>query len=307
MMDVMGGVLSECPINIVNNDQNCGLSSKHAKVLGAPKTTSFSGLFFKCMSADHTCAVIAKLSAEVKITPEATSEQTTISVSMAALVPLLKSIDRKYSLQLYFRHGSTKMYIKSATSCKGGHFSTKSLETLEYDQPEFAIDDIRYHYTVELDLNTFHNIIRVANSLKSSYLRIRVYEQAVGTRSFFVTNTYGESSSDENVFLSDTKVQDEAKVFSVHPPDDNDVSGVDPATISRKSLVCKYNGVFAVQYIESLLKHLEDPTVILRLSADADTPMTLTSVFGDEDSFVSFVLASKNDEEFPDELESFKP
>ena len=319
MISVLESLLEEAPMSFIAPGYECEMSRATQQKLVSEDvpSTPFSGLYFKCIDASHTCLVIGKLSANVQIAKGTPIEDANITVPMNVLSSHLKSIDGGSTVQLFTTDNDPSLMIRSSSSMQSMHFRTTSINTTSTAQHDFDISGISYDFTVEFDLRTFQNILRIAKLIKSEFIRIRVLVMPQSTdvennptRTFLVINTYGLTSSDEHVFCSNTVDTSDDHVIVVKNAEDTiDIKDPnnDPANILGSSLVSKYSGIFASDHLSSFLRNLEQPIVTLRISANMCHPMILTSALGDGHSFISFVLAAKEDmEAFPDTLVSFK-
>ena len=313
MIAVLESLLDEAPLTFIGPGHECEMTrdtQQKLVSLKAPKTT-FSGFYFKCIDKSHTCLVVGKLAAQVVICSKAQPEDTTVTVPMNVFASHLRSIDGSSSVQLYTTAVDAKLMIKSSSSLQSSHFRTMAINTTASEQDTFDISGISYDFTIEFDLRTFQKILRTAKIIKSDFIRLRVLALPdEHSRTFLVINTHGACSSDEHVFCSNTMDTKDKHIIVVKSADtvlDIRDSTYDPANVEASSLVCKYSGLFATEYLNNFTCNLEQPTLLIRVSADVRNPMIITSYFGDEHSFVTFVLSSKEEAEaFPDTLGSFK-
>jgi hypothetical protein len=293
MIDVMNGILVDCPITIVGPGFKCDLSESTQKKLckglsqqeESDEGDNFSGFLFKCLDASHTCLVIAKLAAQVLIDKSVTQGDTRLNVPVSLLSSLLKSVDSSSTVHLYIKHGSPTLNLKAVSSTNSMHYNIMGISTKDFVEQEFDISDLSYDYTLEIDLNTFQKIVRTAKHINSDFLRIRILTEKSkkkNTRSFLVVQSYGSFSSDEHVFCSNTtKDEDSRKTIVIKNADlDIDDGANDPANVSISQLDELYNGLFPLEFLSCFLRNLEQPVVLMRIASEEDKPIILTSFFG---------------------------
>ena len=272
----------------------------------------FSGMALTTIDSRHSCIVIAKLQGNVAVSTsvEVKEDDLCFCVNVSMFLTHLKSIGADKRITMYGIRGSSKLYILVQSPINAGHSRVMALSTLNKDaDTEFDVSDINYVHLVEMDLFQLRNIIKLAKGISSDHIRIRIMERPPTVGGIHVTylliHIYGENSYDEHCFCSSTEVQVEGKTKSmVIKNSDMVTEEAEPCRIRKADLTETFNHVFAVDYLHCFLKSLDRHTITLRFSPTK--PMIMTSSLGDEHSFVSFLLAPReNDDDLPDVVRSF--
>ena len=272
----------------------------------------FSGMALTTIDSRHSCIVIAKLQGSVVVSTrvEVNGDDLCFCVNVSMFLTHLKSIGADKRITMYGIRGSSKLYMLVQSPINAGHSRVMALSTLNKDaDTEFDVSDIDYVHLVEMDLFQLRNIIKLAKGISSDHIRIRILERPPTVGGIHVTylliHIYGENSYDEHCFCSSTEVQAEGKTKSmVIKNSDMVTEEAEPCRIRKSDLTETFNHVFAVDYLHCFLKSLDRHTITLRFSPTK--PMIMTSSLGDEHSFVSFLLAPReNDDDLPDVVRSF--
>jgi hypothetical protein len=317
IVEVLGSVLTNCTWSVITPKENFDQKSVSKSQLSAdPNPESFSGLYVECIDAQHCCIVFAKLQGDVVINQELlkegkiSKEDMTFCVSMPLLLTHIKSVSSNNCLQVFKKATGSRLHMKVFSPVPGRHFRLMTLDTLNKEREGFEVSDIDYDYTVEFNLFELRNIVKMAKGINCDHLRFRIMERKIHSPDnvcYFVVHIYGETSYDEQVFCSNTSIdvgQKSQGKSMVIKNAEMTLADHDPAQVKLSDLEDKYNNIFAVEYLNSFLKALNQHTIVLRLAPDR--PMIMTSSLGDEHSFVSFVLAPReNDDDLPNIVHSF--
>jgi len=191
-----------------------------------------------------------------------------------------------------------------------------TLGTLNKDSDTFGVNDINFPHTLEFDLGEFRNIVKFAKNINCDNVRFRILETAnrgkqktqPNHRSYFIVHIYGENSYDEQCFCSVTDVSVDKDKASTIVIKNSELTSFDedPINVCIDDLDEKFNNIFAVEYLNSFLKAVDRHTVTLRLAQDR--PMTMTTCMGDAESFLTYMLAPKLDNEsLPNIIQCFAP
>lgn len=289
MLEVMGSVLKDCLFTATREE------------------SGFSGLSVQCIDDRHCCIVMAKLQCELLVADES-STKFTFCVPVNVLLTHVKSISSNYCLKIYQTNDSPDLKLQ-VTSPVVSHSRSMSIATLQKENNPFDVDDINYDFSVEKDLGEFQRILKMAKAINCDHIRIRILEKNTNPKMhFLIMHVYGENSYDEHCFASLTEIKDNnenGKIIMKSTENAIGSSMVDPGKISISELKETFNSVFGVDYLNSFIRSLDRHTVIMRLAPKR--PLVLVSSLGDENSFVSIILAPRNDDDqFPNEIHSFK-
>lgn len=310
-------MLTDCTFKI----ENANRTKEFPQDPSYPTLPSFSGLSLEAMDNSHTCVIFGKVQAEVTVyggdgtnkqedDSKQVAEYMSFCVSVNLFATHIKSVDPSHTLWIYRIKGSSDLFIKSMSSTNGCNWRVMSISTLCQDAQTFNINDIRYNYTLEFDLGELRNIVKFAKSINCADVRIRILEHKTLTRSnqsgheqrhsFCIVHVYGEASYDECCFCSSTDVTNETTTMIIK---NSDIS-VNPMNVRLADLEEKFNEIYPINYLLSFLKAVDRHTITMRLAPDA--PMNMTTSMGDAQSFLTYMLAGKQDKDIhPNIIQSF--
>ena len=289
MIEVMNGLLENCPMQILCSPE-------------------FTGVQFKCLDSSHTCAISAKLSASVLKSDKCTPEDMCICVPVALLSSHVKSVDNGSSVHMFVKEGSSNLMIKAVSPTNNMHFRTMSIKVMEWSTQNFDLATLTHDLTLQVDLRTLQKICKTAKLINCDYMRIRIFVDKKETnRSFFVVQSIGTGSADEHVFCSHTTKDDKNRTNMVIMMAEMDMTSDsnDPSKYQMSQLKETYTGVFPLGFISSFIRNLTQPIVLLRMSTKDPGPLAMTSMFGDEESYVSVLIGGKEINDLSDLIESF--
>jgi hypothetical protein len=315
LMQILNGILDDAPICIINDNEMCDLTPKAEMLLtNTIMESKFQGIYAKCLDKSHTCMVFAKLYCpDVFVDPDvAERKDNHICVNVAMLSAHLKSIDAGYNVQLQTRINDPQLYIRSSSILNATHHHLSKLATTVGDNPDFDLSSMTFEYTLVFNLRTFQKIINMAKHIESDHVRIQLFtdKRVTGKTkcSYLVMQAYGVTSKIENVFGSKTITEGNITTIVIQSPDMGIVDDDDnnPANIPFSALHRDFTGLFPVTYLHTFLRGLEEPQLLIRLAANPNKPMVLTSKLGGDDrSFIAYVLAAGTSEDFPLTVDSF--
>jgi hypothetical protein len=314
LLEGIGPMLSDCTFNIACGDSDEFNQTKlSTSLLKEDKDREkFSGIYLEALDTTHSCVVIGKIKASVIINKENPPDKDDMSfcVSVQTFLTHIKSVNSSYCVQLYRTAKSSDVHMKTFSPSIGRHHRLMTLGTLNKELETFGVNDIDYPHTVEFELFEFRSIVKMAKGINCDNLRFRILETK-GTskvqRSYFIVHIYGENSYDEHCFCSLTDIDEgDGKSNNTIVIKNSELTDVDddPVNVSLDELDEKFNNIFAVDFLNSFLKALDRSTVTIRLAQDQ--PMTITSSLGDEHSFLTYMLAPKEDSDsLPNIIQSF--
>lgn len=318
LLDGVAPILTDCTFNIVDNGDFKQTKISDSRLKDDTKREKFTGIYLECLDRTHVCIIIGKIKAQVFVNPKIkpVADDMSFCVSVQTFLAHVKSIDPMYSLQLYRLGESSDLHIKIFSPSNGRKTRLMTLGTLNKDAATFGVNNINFPHTVEFELSELRNIVKMAKGINCENIRFRIMEtkqnitnrQLKRDRSFFIVHIYGENSYDEHCFCSTTSISsDDDKASTIVIKNSELIEEEDtPSKICIDDLDEKFNNIFAVDYLNSFLKALDRPTVTIRLSQSS--PMTMTSCLGDEESFITYMLSSKEDDStLPNLIQSFAP
>jgi hypothetical protein len=308
LLEGITSLLSDCTFNIAySKSTSYRQSDLSTSVLSDDeKRDDFNGFYLEALDLTRSCIVIAKLEAHVTINEKDPPDPSDMSfcVSVGTFLTHVKSISANCCVQLYRTTSSADLHIKTF-SASGRHNRLMTIGTLNKESATFGVNNLEYPFTVQLDLAELRGIIKTATLIHCKNFRTRILESKDPTktrRSYFIIHLYGDNSYDEHCFLSLTDVTEGKSTLVIKNSDflDDD----EQAVVTLDDLDEKFNNIFPVEYMHSFLKALEKQTVTIRFAQDR--PMTISSSLGDEQSFLTYLLAPKTDvDTLPNLIQTF--
>ena len=250
---------------------------------------------FLCIDSidpQHVCMIQARLICEktVNITSEVD-----FCVDSGILNLILKSIPSHYSIDLKRKRSSADILINAYETLSNSHQTNFEIPTLVDDSESMKLSDMEYKYTIEIDLSTLRQIVKMTMSLRANQLELSVRkpkDQGDGkvVRATFTIGSRGDAMQAHN-FHSATVSEGAGKGDSYviraatdsTAPEDNDVDDTE--------LV--YSDMFSAQYLNFFLKSMERQIITMKLANDR--PLLVHYPLGAEKSYICFVLAPKSD------------
>ena len=314
LLEGIAPMLSDCAFKIAcsDNTQFNQSAITGSKLQEDRKASTFSGIYIEALDTSHSCVIIGKIKAAVVISDGRvlTKDDMSFCVSVSTFLTHIKSVNASYFVQLYRTTGSSDLHLKLSSPSNGRHHRQMTLGTLNKESPTFGVNDIDYPHTVEFEVFELRNIVKLAKGINCAHMRFRILETKVSTgthRSYFIVHIYGESSYDEHCFCSVTDVKEGEKLspntIVIRNSELIDMDD-DPVNVSLRDLDEKFNDVFPVEFLNSFLKSIDRASVTIRLAQGR--PMTMTTSLGDEESFLTYMLAPKTDPTtLPNDIKSF--
>lgn len=250
--------------------------------------------FFLCIDTidpQHVCMIQARLSCE-KVHNLQGNE--TFCVDTNILNTLLKNVPPHYSLDLVKYTDSADIHMRTYESLSNSHETHYVLSTLVDASERMVLNDILYKYTIEIDLGTLRQIVKMSQSLKANHIKFSVQECSTAgsdvSRTTFSIASSGDATQ-EHRFNSATVTEgndDETCVIRAA----TDSTG--PDVQENETMEEKYSDSFSTMYLNFFLKSMERQIITMKLSQDK--PLILHYPLGADRSYICFVLAPKTDE-----------
>lgn len=248
--------------------------------------------YFLCIDSidpQHVCMIQARLSCE-KVFNLAGSE--TFCVDTATLNTLLKNVPPHYSLDLLKRSSSADVHMRTYESLSNSHETHYVLSTLVDDSESMQLSDMSYKYTIEIDLGTLRQIVKMSQQLRANRVEFSVREPADASnsvsRTTFSIASKGDASQ-EHRFNSATVTEAGAESQTCIIRAATDSTG--PDAVEGELMDTKYQDAFSTQYLNYFLKSMERQIITMKLSQDK--PLILHYPLGADKSYICFVLAPK--------------
>ena len=251
--------------------------------------------YFLCIDSidpQHVCMIQARLSCEKIFNLQGTE---TFCVDTTILNTLLKNVPAHYSLDLVKRKSSADIYMRTYESLSNSHETHYILSTLVDDSETMQLTDMKYKYTIEIDLGTLRQIVKMSQALRANHIEFAVKEPSESKRGVSRTTFSIASSGDasqEHRFNSATVLEPGSENETCVIRAATDSTG--PDAVEGESMDTKYSDAFSTQYLNYFLKSMERQIITMKLSQDK--PLILHYPLGAERSYICFVLAPKTTE-----------
>lgn len=248
---------------------------------------------FLCIDSidpQHVCMIQARLVCEKT---DMLSGDVDFCVDSGILNLILKSVPTHYSLDLEKHSHSADIRLTAYETLSNSHHTKYELPTLVDDSETMQLTDMSYKYTIEIDLGTLRQIVKMSMSLRAGQLEFVVKEpadKAAGVlRTTFTIASRGDAIQSHNFHSATVAEESENDTYVIRAATDSTVSDGD----EHSEVV--YSDSFSAQYLSLFLKSMERQIITMKLSQDK--PLIVHYPLGADRSYICFVLAPKTSEE----------
>lgn len=249
-------------------------------------------MHFLCIDSidpQHVCMIQARLICEK--TTGMGKEEVSFCVDSNIFNLILKSVPSHYSLDLEKHSTSADIHINAYETLSNSHHTNFELPTLVDDSETMQLSDMAYKYTIEIDLGTLRQIVKMSMSLRSNQLDLIVREpETMGAgvnRTTFTIASRGDAAQAHN-FHSAT-ISEGSDSCIIRAATDSTAP-----EMSAKGMKEVYKDAFSAQYLNYFLKSMERQIITMKLSQDK--PLIVHYPLGADKSYICFVLAPKTSE-----------
>ena len=262
----LGSVLSEVTLEI-KNDVN-----------------GFRGLLAECMDARGIVLVLGRLAAQVQ---QLNVEDATFCMVVKNVLDLFCNIHPQHFIDLYRIKGSSDITLFVYEPGCRTTSPNMTIRTLARVNETLELGDMRYDFYVEMDLNTFKNVLKTAKAQKATQIQLCVFEEPLaGSASnassscssektvWFVVKYESESTSMTVPFESRILVSQENDSLSIRAitgAADAEVGGFedwDGPTVHERlaQLQPVYSDVFNAEYLCLFVAKMDRNNITFRLA-----------------------------------------
>ena len=249
---------------------------------------------FLCIDSidpQHVCMIQARLICEKTANLE---RDVDFCVDSSILNLILKSIPSHYSIDLGKRAESPDICINAYETLANSHHTNYRLPTLVDDSETMQLTDMAYKYTIEIDLGTIRQIVKMSMSLRSNQLDFSVkepLEKLEGvSRTTFTVASHGDATQSHSFHSATVAHGDADDSYVIRAATDSTAPEIEA---TGETVV--YKDAFSVQYLNFFLKSMERQIITMKLSQDK--PLIVHYPLGADKSYICFVLAPKTAEE----------
>lgn len=253
---------------------------------------------FLCIDSidpQHVCMIQARLSCEKVFGIEHEDDVADFCIDSGLLNLCLKGIPPHYSIDIYKKHDNPDIHIRAYEALSNSHETFFKLPTLFDESETMQLSDMQYKFTIEIDLGTFRQIVKMSQSLKAQDIDFVVKEPSTDDkkgrvlRTVFTIGATGDAQH-EHSFFSATVQESVGNEASRVIRAATDSAG--SATKEENELLeIKYKDSFSTSYLNFFLKSMERQIITMKLSQDK--PLILHYPLGADKSYICFVLAPK--------------
>ena len=286
-VDIMSKVIQDCDFSVV-------------------ATPNFCGLCVDSVDERNCCMIISRFACDTKV-----RGIHHFCVKLSVFNTLLKMVAPKRCVEIFRKVGESDVKMVVYDPNDQSSYQEYTIPTLDREPEEDTIGKFNSDYTIEIELNEFRGLVKMAKDLKAEDLTFQILEPrdkgAVRT-SYFILSIDGDAKcrtvyssvtewnsgvTAENNDENDQAVENQAKSVVIKTAD-RCVSGHARLPGMHTLKVCLEER-FSILYLTNFLASMKRNMLTIRLSSTGD-PMVLFHPLGSE-SFVSFVLAPKNRDE----------
>lgn len=279
MIDVVGNILTRINLRL--------------------STSKETGDHFLCIDSidpQHVCMIQARLSCEkVSGCTESTSADFCVDSNLFNLC--LKGIAQHYSIDIYKTKNNPDINIRAYETLSNSHETFFKLPTLLDDSETMQLSDMSYKFTIEIDLGTLRQIVKMSQSLKAQQIDMSVKEPVKNNkntgvfRTVFTIGASGDAHQEHSFFSATVQESSDDTTRVIRAA--TDATG--PSQNKHDTLETKYFDSFSTQYLNFFLKSMERQIITMKLSQDK--PLVLHYPLGADKSYICFVLAPKSNSE----------
>ena len=273
MIEVVGNILTRINLRLIKDEA--------------------TGRFFLCIDSidpQHVCMIQARLNCE-KVTD--LHETVDFCIDSNLLNLCLKGIPTHYSLDIMKRRDTADIHIRAYETLSNSHQMFFKIPTIVDDSETMQLNDMSYKYTIEIDLGTLRQIVKMSTSLRASEIALSVKEPKNDSqpisRTAFTIGASGDAQQ-EHTFFSATMQEDDEHNKVIRAATD----ASSPEGRENEELVTTYTDAFSSSYLNLFLKSMERQIITMKLSKDK--PLILHYELGADKSYICFVLAPRQEE-----------
>lgn len=249
---------------------------------------------FLCIDSidpQHVCMIQARLICEKTVNLD---QDVDFCVDSSILNLILKNIPTHYSIDLEKYRNSADVSIKSYETLSNSHHTQFDIPTLVDDSETMQLSDMSYKYTIEIDLGTLRQIVKMSMSLRSNQLEFTVKEPADRnngvSRTTFMIGSKGDATQSHSFHSATVAEGDNQDTYVIRAATDS--TAPDGTADGTTQIV--YHDAFSAQYLAFFLKSMERQIITMKLSQDK--PLIVHYPLGADKSYICFVLAPKTAE-----------
>lgn len=271
LVDVVGNILTRVNFRIAKDDK---------------RDVTF--LCIDSIDPQHVCMIQARLVCEKTVGID--RNVVDFCVDSGILNLILKSVPSHYSLDLEKHADSADIRINAYETLSNSHQTTFEIPTLVDDSETMQLTDMAYKYTIEIDLGTLRQIVKMSMSLRAQQLEFNVKEpESKGQgvcRTTFTIASRGDASQAHSFHSATVSEQGQGESYVIRAATD---STAPDSSVSGMKVV--YRDSFSAQYLNFFLKSMERQIITMKLSQDK--PLIVHYPLGADRSYICFVLAPK--------------
>ena len=245
---------------------------------------------FLCIDSidpQHVCMIQARLICEKT---HNLTQDVDFCVDSNILNLILKNIPPHYSIDMEKYSDTADISISAYETLSNSHHTKFELPTLVDDSETMQLSDMSYKYTVEIDLGTLRQIVKMSMSLRANQLEFTVKEPANRTsgvsRTTFEIASKGDASQAHSFHSATVAEGADSDTYVIRAATDSTA----PESTSHSTSVV-YSDSFSAQYLNFFLKSMERQIITMKLSQDQ--PLIVHYPLGADKSYICFVLAPK--------------
>lgn len=223
--------------------------------------------YFLCIDSidpQRVCMIQARLICENTVAVVGKDEDFCIDSNIFNLI--LKNIPSHYSLDLIKKTDSADIYINAYETLSNSHHTQFKLPTLLDESDSMQLTDMEYKYTIEIDLCTLRQIVKMSTHLRAPQVDFSVSEpnnKKKGVlRTTFTISSQGDAAQAHNFHSATVTDEGESnKACVIRAATDSTAPD-----INMTDMIEQYSDSFSTSYLNYFLKSMERQIITMKLS-----------------------------------------
>jgi len=248
-----------------------------------------SHLCIDSIDPQQVCMIKARLQCE---NTKGIEKKTEFCIESSVLNLFLKSLPAHYSVNLEQREGSSDLRVFAYETLNANHTTELLMPTFMDDGETMQLFDMKYDYTLEMDLTTLRQHVKMSQALNAKHLTFKVYEPPdedtddKTRKSLLTIESRDGDSRYKQSFHSATIREENQDTCTIRAALDS----TDPDK-SHASWKLKFDEDFSTQYMNHFLKSMDRQVITMKLTKDR--PFIMNYQLSADGCYVCFVLAPK--------------
>ena len=202
----------------------------------------------------------------------------------------LKNLPSHYSLNIEQYENTPDLRIFAYESLNNNHTTEMFMPTYMENTESMNLGKKTYDYTIEMDLLTLRQFIKMTQALQAKHITLKVFEPKDSDPTqkntmFTIESDDGDSRYKQSFYSSTIKDSVEDTCIIKAQPDQGKHS-------SKIDWVCKFDEDYSTSYMSNFLKSMDRQVITIQLTES--NPFIMHYSLSTDGCYLRFVLAPKN-------------